>query len=110
MKHIITMTACLMVLMALLSQFVHNQQLLMKVESGSYAVDVFCKDKNEHKMRETLSKIFDCNREDVLLEVENGMLRISTPVKEILAVPEFWGIEPTMNYGVYRWERQMENE
>ena len=110
MKHLITMTACLMVLMALLSQFVHNQQLLMKVETGSYTVDVFCKDKNERKMRETMAQIFNCNREDILIEEENGILQISTPVKEILAVPEFWGIEQSLNYGVYRWERQMENE
>lgn len=109
MKQLITMAACLMVLMALLSQFVQNQQLLMKVESGTYAVDVFCRDKDEDRLRDSLSHIFECKKEDVLIKKEKNLLSITTPVKEILAVPEFWGIVQSQNHGVYRWERTLED-
>ena len=47
MKHLITMTASLMVLMALLSQIVQNQQLLMQFEAGSHAVEYFCETLDE---------------------------------------------------------------
>ena len=50
MKHLITLTACLMILMALLSQFVQNQHLLLQLEQGTQVVDVYCKTKDRKQL------------------------------------------------------------
>lgn len=106
MKHLITMTASLMVLMALLSQIVQNQQLLMQFEAGSHAVEYFCETLDEAGLKDSLSRIMGCETGDITVIKDEGRFVISAPVKTILAAPEFWGIEPEENKGTYRWERK----
>ncbi len=109
MKHLITMTACLMVLMALLSQFVQNQKLLSQLESGSHAVDAFCKSGDEIELKSSLSGIMDCERSEVMVVKDKDTFIITVPVKSILATPSFWGIDPVENVGQYRWERKSDD-
>ena len=109
MKHLITMTACLLVLMALLSQFVQNQQLLMQLEAGSHAVDLFCEDRDEAALRSSLARVMDCEEREIGLQQGDNRLVITVPVKAILASPEFWGLDSAENQGVYRWEREAED-
>ena len=109
MKHLITMTACLLLLMALLSQFVQNQQLLLQLEAGSQAVNHYCENGDEAGLRDTLSRIMDCEIEEIVIEREADTLVISTPVKSILATPAFWGVSPEENCGNYCWEREASN-
>lgn len=109
MKHLITMTACLMILMALLSQFVQNQQLLVQRELGSHAVDIFCETGEEDMLRGTLSRIMGCETEEIVVEKEDDTFVVTAPVKAILAAPSFWGIDPACNRGQYRWERNLKD-
>lgn len=106
MKHLITMTACLLILMALLCQFVRNQQLLMQLEVGSHAVDLFCENRDERNLKVSLCRIMGCEEREVTVKEEGSFFIITAPVECILATPEFWGIEPEENQGVYRWERE----
>ena len=106
MKHLITMTACLLLLMALLSQFVQNQQLLLQLESGSQAVDRFCENGDEARLKHALSRIMDCETGEIVIEKEADVLLVRTPVKSILAVPVFWGISTEENCGIFCWERE----
>lgn len=110
MKHLITLTACLLVLMALLSQFVHNQNLLMQLEQGSRIVDIFCENEDIGELKSSLASVMDCPKEELSIEKEGNSYVISAPVKAILAVPSFWGIESEANCGRYRWERIVEDE
>lgn len=110
MKHLITLTACLLVLMALLSQFAHNQKLLMQLEQGSRVVDMFCENGDIGELRSSLASVMDCQKEELSIEKEGDSYVISAPVKAILAAPSFWGIKPEANCGRYRWERMAGNE
>ena len=109
MKHLITMTASLMILMALLSQFVQNQSLLMQLEAGSHAVDIFCEKQDEDDLKVSLSRIMDCVTAEIVIEKEEGFVVVTAPVKSILATPGVWGIEPEENRGIYRWEREVQD-
>lgn len=110
MKQLITMAACLMVLMALLSQFVQNQKLLMQMEAGSHAVDAFCETRDVGALKEAMGRIFDCQPEGLVITEEENCYVIKAPVKPILANPSFWGVEPEENQGMYRWERNLRDE
>lgn len=110
MKQFITVTGCVILLMALLCQFVQNQKILMALEAGSHAVDRFCEIEDERALRLSLSRIMDCGEEEVHIEKENGRWEIKVPVKQILAAPAFWGVLPEENKGIYKWEREHKNE
>ena len=107
MKHLITMTACLLVLMALLSQFVHNQKLLLQLEGGSHVVEQFCEYRDMAKLKTALGRIMGCETDEIYVEEQQDTFVITAPVKRILAAPAFWGIDPEVNSGRYRWEREV---
>ena len=109
MKHLITLTASLMILMALLSQFVQNQRLLMQLEHGTYVVNSYCKDKNDMKLKESLSRIMMCEKESVSIAKQGQRLKISVPLKDILSTPKLWGVSKEENQGSYCWERVFED-
>ncbi|MBR3785200.1 MAG: hypothetical protein IKJ77_02195 [Firmicutes bacterium] len=109
MKHLITMTACLLVLMALLSQFVHNQKLLLQLESGSHMVEQFCEHRDVERLKSGLGHIMGCETDEISVEEQQGVFVVTSPVKRILAAPAFWGIDPKENSGRYQWEREAEN-
>jgi len=110
MKQLVTMTACLMLLMALLSQFVQNQKLLMQLEAGSHAVDVFCETKDEVELKRSLSRIMNCEPAELSITEGEDCCVIKTPVKPVLSASSFWGIDEDANRGVYRWERKVRDE
>lgn len=110
MKHLITMMACIMVLLALLSQLVQNQQILLQLESGSHAIDQFCEYGDEAELKKSLCRIMDCEIEEVSIEQRDDVWIITVPIKKVLAAPEFWGINPNKNEGVYQWERRIRHE
>ena len=110
MKQLITMTACLMILMALLSQFVQNQTLLMQLEQGSHAVDLFCETGEENTLKASMAAIMDCETEEIRVQEQEGRILVSAPVKAVLASPSFWGIDPEENHGRYQWEREDRDE
>ena len=106
MKQLITMTACLLLLMALLSQFVQNQKLLMDLESCSHQVDIFCVTEDVPALRRSLGKIMNCSEGEITIEREASLWVIQVPVKKILITPSFWGVKKEDNHGVYVWERE----
>ena len=110
MKQLITLTACLMILMALLTQFVQNQKLLMQIEKGSRIVDSFCEDGDEDALRASLCRVMGCEDAAVSVTTEGDKIMVTAPVESILATPSFWGIEPERNHGRYRWERKKGHE
>lgn len=110
MKHLITLTACLMILMALLSQFVQNQHLLLQLEQGTQVVDVYCKTKDRKQLKSCLSQIMDCKAEEIEIKQTGDKITISCPVNGILANPGFWGLDEQENRGRYCWKRMVEDE
>lgn len=109
MKHLITMTACLLLLVALLSQFVQNQQLFIQLEMGGHAVDLFCETRDEPKLKHSLGRIMDCEESEITVKEEGDFFVITAPVECILATPEFWGVDAEANQGIYRWEREVKD-
>ena len=109
MKHLITLTASLMILLALLSQFVQNQRLLVQLEQGTYVVNTYCSDRNDVELKESLSRIMMCEKEAITIETQGDIMKIKVPLKDILATPKLWGISKDVNQGIYRWERKIED-
>ncbi|MBR3756210.1 MAG: hypothetical protein IKK48_03780 [Firmicutes bacterium] len=107
MKHLITMSACLLILMVILLQLVQNQKLLMQLEAGSYVVQLFCDNKDEDSLISSLSDIMDCEEREITVKKEGDTFLISAPVKAVLATPSFWGIEIEENHGIYCWKREV---
>jgi len=110
MKQLITMTACMMILMALLTQIVQNQKLLMQLEAGTHAVDVFCETKDQSALKQSMAHIMRCEPESLTVTEEKDCYVIKAPVNPILATPAFWGVDEEANQGLYRWERKVQDE
>ncbi len=118
MKNLITATAVLVLLLVLLSEFVHQQVLFMKTQAVEQAMESFCRMEaagstpafNEEQLKVRVSSILDCSREQILVErkvqtQEKKMYYVlQIPIEKIVAAPEFWGIGD--NQGVLRIERE----
>ena len=109
MKHLVTMTACLMILMALLSQLVQNQKILFQLEEGRYVVDIFCDNGDEEALKSSLHRILHCDEDEIMIEKNNENVTIKVPIHDVLATPGFWGVTREMNQGSYCWERKIKD-
>lgn len=110
MKNLITSTACVMILLALVLQFAQNQILHNRLMAADFAVNTFkeavkqegcISGENEKWLQERISSILECSSRQV--EVSGGRTpvmrgelieyRIQAPVTEVVAVPGFWGLK-----------------
>ena len=102
MKNLITTVASVILLMAFVVQFVQNQILyfkLIEVEGiiHSYEVVTVDEDLNEENitlLKEKIATLLNCPVEKIVVEDEC----ICFPIKNIVALPEFWGIDSEENY------------
>ena len=109
------MTACVMLLLTFLTEFVQSQQLSLQIGQAERMTDFYCQTEDMEGMKRELSRIMGCTAEDICItmtEAEEGekvvkFYRVEMPIEKILASPKFWGIEPSENKGVHTLERDV---
>lgn len=106
MKNLITSVACVLLLMAFTVQFAHNQSMYFKFVEVQNAVEeyeenIFGKHHShkaeEENLKEQLSYILDCAKKKI--HVNDNSIKIE--VDDIIALPDFWGIENEVNQMEY---------
>lgn len=114
MKHLITITACMMLLLALIMQMTRNQALYLQVAEVSRTVDAFAEEIEEAgRVPESVRKqicrraaeILECSRDDIRIEEERTATSagrqirytVQIPVRDVLAAPGFWHIDAAAN-------------
>ena len=118
MKNLLTLTGSMMVLLTLLAQFVHGQQVLLQTMEAERVTTVYCKEGDMDGLRDSLSRIMGCERNEVQIETEileregksMKTYRVDVPVEKILVSPKFWGIDENRNHGWHRIEREVPYE
>lgn len=118
MKNLITSIACVILLMAFVVQFAHNQSLYHQIAGISHLVQTFEEQiqtdgvidkKNQKWLCKQISMILACEEEMVTVkDIGNGaeygeriQYEVEFPIANLLAVPEFWGIETGDNHDIY---------
>ena len=115
MKNLITMMACVMLLLTFLTEFVQSQQLALRIGQAERITDFYCQVEDMEGMQRELSRVMGCGTEDIRLvmtEAKRGekvvkSYRVEIPVEKILASPKFWGIDETENKGMHTLEREV---
>lgn len=101
MKHLITASACLVLLLALIMQMVQTQiqyGRILAVEKEAPAFeDILLKEnfseKGKEKVRALAAEAVDCSAEEVRIEIDGNYYTVNFPLKDVIAFPRFWGID-----------------
>lgn len=119
MKNLITCTACVILLMAFLTEFIHQQSVFIDLALAERVIETFetvaekeGKISKEHidRVCQKLSVTMNCAAEEI--EVKTAQIadsdgsriqyEISFPVEHVIASPGFWGIEEEANYARHK--------
>ena len=109
MKNLITCMACVMLLMAFLVQFIHQEYGFIRLIVVNHAIESFEKlvkeegaisTRNKSWLCKKISTTVECDEQEVeinLIESEQSGKKVVTyeigfPVKDTVANPRFWGI------------------
>lgn len=119
MKNLITCTACVILLMAFLTEFIHQQSVFIDLALAGRAIETFetaaleegeiTKEHIDWICRK-LSVMVKCTAKEIEVKtaqvaVSGGtgiQYEISFPVGGILASPGFWGVEESDNYARHK--------
>ena len=118
MKNLITAIGCVMVLMAILMEFVHGQVLWSRIMAADQAVNTFreavreegCVSERQRRWnKEELARLLDCGEEEVEVTgtaqpvLQGGRItyEIKAPCGKALALAEFWDIEEEKDVFAY---------
>lgn len=110
MKNLITAIGCVMVLMAILMEFVHGQVLWSRIMAADQAVNTFreavreegcVSERRQRRLKEELARLLDCREEEVEVRgnvqpvLQGGRIsyEIKAPCGNALALAGFWDIE-----------------
>ena len=119
MKNLITCTACVILLMAFLTEFIHQQSVFIDLALAEKVIETFEtvaeKEGNISKEHiewicQKLSVTMKCTAKEIEVKTVQvaesvGMriqYEISFPVGGILASPGFWGVEESENYARHK--------
>ena len=95
MKHLITSIACMVLLLALLMQFVQNQVLYQNLVMVNSVVDETTSDQSALKAE--ISQIMGCDADAVMVREDGDFVEVKFPITHVLASPSFWGVESEEN-------------
>lgn len=124
MKHLITVTACMMLLMALIMQMVQSQMIYLQVEEVAKAMDAFAPEIQKEgcvsesiqiKISEAAAEILGCSEEEIIIETDRTVVSageeivymVQIPLKDILAAPDFWKVDTQTNRLDYQIRRKL---
>ncbi|MEE0741177.1 MAG: hypothetical protein ACLRWH_02315 [Emergencia sp.] len=124
MKHLITITACMMLLMALIMQMVQSQMIYLQVEEVAKAMDAFAPEIQKEgcvsesiqiKISEAAAEILGCSEEEIIIETDRTVVSageeivymVQIPIKDILAAPDFWKVDTQTNRLDYQIRRKL---
>lgn len=118
MKNLITATACTMLLLAFLVEFVHSQMVFQQIMEVEYRLKLFEENldhgtqlSNEDviAMQRAVSDIMGCGENEVQIDgFQNGMqYQISFPIANVFAMADFWGLDPDENRKFYVIRRKL---
>lgn len=124
MKHLITITACMMLLMALIMQMVQSQMIYLQVEEVAKAMDAFAPEIQKEgcvsesiqiKISEAAAEILGCSEEEIIIETDRTVVSageeivymVQIPIKGILAAPDFWKVDTQTNRLDYQIRRKL---
>lgn len=124
MKHLITVTACMMLLMALIMQMVQSQMIYLQVEEVAKAMDAFAPEIQKEgcvsesiqiKISEAAAEILGCSEEEIIIETDRTVVSageeivymVQIPIKDILAAPDFWKVDTQTNRLDYQIRRKL---
>lgn len=124
MKHLITVTACMMLLMALIMQMVQSQMIYLQVEEVAKAMDAFAPEIQKEgcvsesiqiKISEAAAEILGCCEEEIIIETDRTVVSageeivymVQIPLKDILAAPDFWKVDTQTNRLDYQIRRKL---
>lgn len=127
MKNLITSVACIMILLVFVIQFTSNQILHNRITAVDQAVNNFKEitrqegcitDENEELLRQEMQRILNCSSEEIQIDgnrtpVPRGGLisyEVDVPLKQIVAMPGFWGIDEGKNQAGYHLHRSTTSE
>lgn len=119
MKNLITSTACIMILIALVMQFTQNQITYIRVMAVDQAVNSFKEtvkqegcitDNNEDYVKKEIGRILSCDEGEVKVTGDrNAALRgklvhygIAVDIRGVIGTPGFWGISDEENRFEYK--------
>lgn len=108
MKNLITATACTMLLLAFLTEFVHSQMHFQQMMEIEYHLKILEQDFDEEQqfsnkevttLKKEISCILGCSEDEVQVEgIANGkQYQVSFPITKVYAMGKFWGLNPHEN-------------